>query len=740
MRRVLSLCFCLLLVCSTTFTMAQQSNTASSAASTVPHFINYSGVLTALNSQPLSGIQGATFLLYANQDGGAPLWMETQNVTLSKNGQYTVTLGTTTSQGLPSDIFASGDARWLAVQVSGQPEQPRVLLVAVPYALKAADAQTIGGLPPSAFVLAAPPVAGTTNTTIVAASSTSNTLPPPPSSNVTTSGGTVNTVPLWDAATDITNSIMTQTGSGSTGRIGFGTTTPASTIDVNGAATVRGLLNLPWNGFATAAGGRNSQPLSIDASAFNSSLGNPVGQNFRWMAEPVGNNTASPSGTLNLLFAEGPASPRETGFHIASNGLVTFAVGQIFPGTGNGTITGVIAGTDLKGGGSSGNVTLNLDTTKVPQLASSNTFTGTQTINNIEFIKAANATSSLQVTNTLTSGAASAILGTTDGSGSGVFGETLSGAGYGIQGIGGIGVSGTSAVCAGNVNASCPGGSFNGFNAASLDNQPGGDGVDAFGGSSGPDFSGGNGIVGTGGKADVLGGGIGGTGVLGIGGTGSADSGDGVGGFFFGASTSGGIFGDGLDAVAGDGLGGNISGDLFVSGQIFAGTKDFKIDHPTDPANKYLVHASVESSEMMNIYTGNITTDARGSAVVDLPDWFEVLNTDFRYQLTVIGQFAQAIVARKIENHQFLIKTSVPNVEVSWQVTGVRQDAFAKSHPLVVEQQKEARLRGYYIHPELYGAPAEKQIEWARHPQMMKRLRAARVANGEGSVVGIGGK
>ncbi len=111
---------------------------------------------------------------------------------------------------------------------------------------------------------------------------------------------------------------------------------------------------------------------------------------------------------------------------------------------------------------------------------------------------------------------------------------------------------------------------------------------------------------------------------------------------------------------------------------------------------------------------------------MQLPEWFEVLNTDFRYQLTVIGQFAQAIVAREMENNRFEIRTSVPNVKVSWQVTGVRQDAYAKANPLVVEQEKEARLRGFYIHPELYGAPAEKQIEWARHPQMMKKMQEMR--------------
>src|SRR5580704_12320966 len=108
------------------------------------------------------------------------------------------------------------------------------------------------------------------------------------------------------------------------------------------------------------------------------------------------------------------------------------------------------------------------------------------------------------------------------------------------------------------------------------------------------------------------------------------------------------------------------------------------------------------------------------------PEWFAVLNTDFRYQLTVIGQFAQAIIGREIESNRFEIRTNAPNVKVSWQVTGVRQDAYAKANPLVVEQEKDARLRGFYIHPELYGAPREKQIEWARHPQMMKQIQDMR--------------
>ena len=152
----------------------------------------------------------------------------------------------------------------------------------------------------------------------------------------------------------------------------------------------------------------------------------------------------------------------------------------------------------------------------------------------------------------------------------------------------------------------------------------------------------------------------------------------------------------------------------------------FKIDHPLDPANKYLYHSFVESPDMMNIYNGNVTTDAAGQAVVNLPDWFEALNRDFRYQLTVMGQFAQAIVASEMANHQFTIKTDKPNVEVSWQVTGIRHDAWANAHRIPVEESEPEQERGFYLHPELYGAPAEKGVLWARDPQAMKQWNEAR--------------
>jgi hypothetical protein len=346
----------------------------SAASAVVPQFVNFSGVLTDLNGQPLTGVTGVTFSLYKEETGGAALWLETQNVQPDKTGHYKVMLGSTASTGLPADIFVAGQARWLGVQAQGQSEQPRIMLLSVPYALKAGDAATVGGLPPSAFILANP-------NTGASSSSTGATASAAPPAGAVTGSGTVNFVPLWDSTSDVISSVIFQAGTGSTAKIGVNTTTPTSTLDVKGGSTIRGTLSLPATGAATATAGKNSQPLSLAASSFNSGTSTAVNQTFQWKAEPAANNTSTSSGTLNLLFGQGTSVPAETGLKVANNGQITFALGQTFPGTGTGTITGVTAGTDLTGGGISGNVTLNIDTTKVPQLHTANTFTGNQTVN-----------------------------------------------------------------------------------------------------------------------------------------------------------------------------------------------------------------------------------------------------------------------------------------------------------------------------------------------------------------------
>jgi hypothetical protein len=154
----------------------------------------------------------------------------------------------------------------------------------------------------------------------------------------------------------------------------------------------------------------------------------------------------------------------------------------------------------------------------------------------------------------------------------------------------------------------------------------------------------------------------------------------------------------------------NTTNALQVVGNFAATVKNFVIDHPLDPANKYLYHTTVESPDMKNIYDGVVTTDAAGLATVALPAYFEALNRDFRYQLTVIGTFAQAIVKDEIADNRFTIQTDRPNVKVSWQVTGIRHDAYANAHPTQVEVDKPAGERGRYLMPEAYGRPAAQGI------------------------------
>jgi hypothetical protein len=157
------------------------------------------------------------------------------------------------------------------------------------------------------------------------------------------------------------------------------------------------------------------------------------------------------------------------------------------------------------------------------------------------------------------------------------------------------------------------------------------------------------------------------------------------------------------------------NGDVAVNGNLSKTTGSFKIDHPLDPANKYLYHSFVESPDMMNIYNGNAVLDKRGRAWIELPEWFESLDREFRYQLTAIGAPGLNLyIAQKIEGNRFRIAGGKPGMKVSWQVTGVRQDPYAEAHRIKVEEDKPSYERGFYLHPEEYGQPKEKGIHYTR--------------------------
>jgi hypothetical protein len=159
------------------------------------------------------------------------------------------------------------------------------------------------------------------------------------------------------------------------------------------------------------------------------------------------------------------------------------------------------------------------------------------------------------------------------------------------------------------------------------------------------------------------------------------------------------------------GYAGYFQGGVHVNGTLSKLAGSFKIDHPLDPENKYLSHSFVESPDMKNLYDGVVTTDALGYATVELPAWFEALNRDFRYQLTVIEEgdaFVLAKIARKIEGNRFVVRTSRPGVEVCWQVTGIRKDPYAEKNRIPVEEDKPEEARGRYLYPAGYGAGEER--------------------------------
>lgn len=165
-----------------------------------------------------------------------------------------------------------------------------------------------------------------------------------------------------------------------------------------------------------------------------------------------------------------------------------------------------------------------------------------------------------------------------------------------------------------------------------------------------------------------------------------------------------------------NGLAGLFVGRVRITGSLTKAGGGFLVDHPLDPANKYLSHSFVESPEMLNVYCGTVTTDKQGVARVKLPPYFEALNRDFCYQLTVIGDLARVAVSQEIKGNEFEIRSDPPGVKVCWQVTGVRKDAWAEANRIPCEMEKEPAQRGRYLHPELFKSPAAIHATTNRTP------------------------
>jgi hypothetical protein len=196
---------------------------AASAPTAVPALISYSGIAENSSGKLLNGETLMTFSLFKDEQGGESLWTESQTVLLDGLGHYKVQLGASATSGLPLNVFASGEGRWLEIQIAGQKQQSRVLLMSVPYAMKAADSETLGGLPASAYMRS-----GSLESSSAMLQTTA--VSPNAAAAVTTLGGTSGFLPLFNSSAVIGNSVLSETGT----KVGILTTTPQTTLDVNG--------------------------------------------------------------------------------------------------------------------------------------------------------------------------------------------------------------------------------------------------------------------------------------------------------------------------------------------------------------------------------------------------------------------------------------------------------------------------------------------------------------------------
>jgi hypothetical protein len=790
-------------VFSFSFCFAQTTPVTSAAESpvkvSVPRLIRLSGTLSNADGQART--VGVTLAIYKDEQGGAALWQEVQNVKLDGAGRYTVLLGSSTNEGLPLDLFSSGEARWLGIRVDQDQEQMRTLLVAVPYALKAADAEALGGKPASSFVtteqlssnFSSP--SGPTQRVQTAVVSGGTPL----GANVTGSGSQ-NSIPKFDSSgTNLINSLLLDDGT----HVGLGTQSPTFEFDEqNSDASAAGsnmfrIQTPSVNGatmhfISTSANGRhfgfgsnfilgngefgiydytaNANRLLIDAKGnigigtstpqFNFDLQNAdataagsnifrlrtpsangavmhfqstsanghdwaFGSNFivgngefgvydytanasRFFITAAGNigiGTTAPSAALDVA---GNLKVRSGGITFPDNTVQSTAA----TGGGSGTITGITtdANSGLTGGGTSGTLSLSLLTSCAPsqilkwsgtawacgadqtgaggivypyssgnQSTSSGAFTVTQT----NSVVLGNGTTFQQAMTSIPA-AIVGVASTTSNSAVGVAGFSNS--------IGSPGVVGWNGSTTGS-NDSAPG-------IIGQSDNPNGTAIEGTASSATGNTRGVRGKVnspnGTAIQGDANGGGM--AGVF----NGQVQV---NGGLQVGSNITG---GNGTPVSVSGGM--SVQGNLQVTGVITAGTKDFKIDHPLDPEHKYLFHASVESPEMKNVYDGVTSLDKQGRAWVELPGYFEALNQDFRYQLTAVGAPAQLYIAKEVRGNRFLIAGGKPDGKVSWQVTGIRRDAYAQTHPMQVEADKPAEEQGHYLYPEAYRQAQEKGV------------------------------
>jgi hypothetical protein len=334
-RTKIAFTLCLLLICPVISLMAQQTATADGV---VPSVMKFAGTLSGADGKPLTGTQGVTFLLYKEETGGPPLWIETQNVQADKSGRYSVMLGSATSNGLPAAAFSAGEARWLGVQPSGEAEQPRTVLVSVPYALKALDAETLGGRPASAFMIA--PAAGSSAQAakVAPAAELANELVC--SSGTACKAGFVPLFATNGGSAKVTDSIVTQSG---------------TTVKVNGSASVISKASAP--ALVGQSSGTNAVSDGVDGISSSGTASGVAGIN---KGNGVGVYGTGGTGVLGTggtgVYGFGNSGYGIYGLSNSSHGIVGISNGNFFGVVGEGGGAGVYGsgGSGVVGYGTSG--------------------------------------------------------------------------------------------------------------------------------------------------------------------------------------------------------------------------------------------------------------------------------------------------------------------------------------------------------------------------------------------------